>query len=83
MRYQWGNHNSPVGINEIPFISSRHTDIYPLMSYNGFATDSKLPVPPIDDVNSKALKLVQKLHSNPYALFVQRQFKETKEKNPG
>ena len=65
-----------VALNQLRYQSS-------LVSFNGFATDSKLPIPPIDEVNSKALKLFEKLYANPYALFVQKQFKETKEKNPG
>lgn len=57
-----------------------------IISYNNFASDSKIPPNPSlnqsDEVFNKAFDLISKTKVNSYSFFVQKQFKQTAEKNP-
>ncbi len=57
-----------------------------IISYNNFASDSKVPPNPSlnqsDEIFNKAFDLINKTKVNSYSFFVQKQFKQTAEKNP-
>jgi len=57
-----------------------------IISYNSFASDSKVPPNPSinlsEEVFNKASDLASKKKTNAYSFFIQKQYKEFAEKNP-